>query len=84
MATPMLSYGSETWALNRSDKRKTDTADMRLRYVAGYNRWNEISNLTIHNKVQIFNIHYKIKDTKKEWNDNIQQMDTYRITYKAV
>jgi hypothetical protein len=54
-----------------------------LRYVAGYNRWDEISNLTVHIELQIFNINDKIKD-KKEQYDHIQWMDLYRITHKAV
>jgi hypothetical protein len=35
VATPVLLYGSETWALNKSYKRKIETEEMRfLRYVA--------------------------------------------------
>jgi hypothetical protein len=37
MAVPMLTYASENWAINRSDKRKTELAEMKfLRSVAGY------------------------------------------------
>jgi hypothetical protein len=50
MAAPVLLYGSETWALKRSDKRKIETSEMRfLRYVAGYNGWDEINDLTVCN-----------------------------------
>jgi hypothetical protein len=84
MAVPALLYGCETWALNRSDKRKTETAEMRfLRHVAGYTRRDEISDLTIHSELQIFNINDKITDKKKEWHDHIQQMDPYRTVCKA-
>jgi hypothetical protein len=48
MAVPTLLYECETWVLNRSDKRKIETAEMRfLRLDAGYTRGDEISNLTI-------------------------------------
>jgi hypothetical protein len=50
-----------------------ETADMRFsRHVAGYTGRDEISNLTIRSKLQIFNVNDKIKDKKKEWHDHIQ------------
>jgi hypothetical protein len=85
MAVPTLLYGCETWALNRSDKKKIETAEIRfLRYVAGYTRRDEISNLTIRSELQIFDINGKITHKKKEWHDHIQWMDHYRIVRKAV
>jgi hypothetical protein len=70
MAVPTLLYGCETWALNRNDKRKMETAEMRLlRHVAGHTRRDDISNLTIHSELQIFDINDKIADKKKKWHD---------------
>jgi hypothetical protein len=84
MVVPTLLYGCETWALNRSDKRKIETAEMRfLRHVAGYTRRDEISNLSIRRELQIFNTNYKIEGKKNEWHDHIQRMDPYRIARKA-
>jgi hypothetical protein len=54
------------------------------RHVAGYTRRNEISNLTICSKLQIFNINDKITDKKKKWHGHIQWMYPYRIAHKAV
>jgi hypothetical protein len=66
--------------LKRSDKRKIETAEMRfLRLVDGYTRRDEISNIIIRSELQIFNINGKIKDKEKEWRDDIQRMDPYRI-----
>ena len=37
MAVPMLTYACENWTLNRSDRRKIETVEMKLlRSVAGY------------------------------------------------
>jgi hypothetical protein len=84
MAVPTLLYGCETWALNRSDKRKIETAEMRFsRHVAGYTRRDEISDLTIRRELQIFNTNDKIKGKKKEWHDHIQQTAPYRTARKA-
>jgi hypothetical protein len=68
MAVPTLLFVCETLTLNRSDKRKIETAELRfLRHVAGYTRRDEISNLTIRSELHIFNIlvNFKIKDKKK-------------------
>jgi hypothetical protein len=54
-----------------------------LRNVAGYTRRDEISNLTIHTKLQLLNINDKITDKKKERRDHIQRMDPYRIAHRA-
>jgi hypothetical protein len=62
--------------LNRSDKKKIETAEVRfLRHAAGYNRRDKIGNLTIRSELQIFNTNDKIKEKKKEWHDHIQRMD---------
>jgi hypothetical protein len=37
VAVPMLTYASENWTINRSDKKKIESAEMKfLRSVAGY------------------------------------------------
>ena len=42
MAVPVLMYGSENWSLNRSDKRKTEAAEMRfLRPMTRYTHWDK-------------------------------------------
>jgi hypothetical protein len=46
MAAPVLLYGCENWALNRVDRRKTQTAEMKfLRRVAGYTLRDEVTNI---------------------------------------
>jgi hypothetical protein len=48
MAVPVLLYGCENWALNRVDRRKIETAEMKfLRRVAGYSLRDEVRNTTI-------------------------------------
>jgi hypothetical protein len=85
-AVPTVLYGCETWALNRSDKRKIETTEIKfLRRVAGFSRKDKISNLTIRSELKIFNINDKITNKKKEWHYHIQLMDPYtrRIVHKA-
>jgi hypothetical protein len=42
MAVHVLMYGTESWSLNRSDKRKIEAAEMKfLRPVAEYILWDK-------------------------------------------
>jgi hypothetical protein len=62
-----MSLSFHIGALKRSDKRKTETAEMGfLRHVARYTRRDEISDLTTRSELQIFNINDKIENNK--WN----------------
>jgi hypothetical protein len=84
MAVPTLLHGCETWALDRSDKRKIEIVERRLsRYIAVCTRSDEISNLTFRSELQVFIINDKITDKNKEWHVHIQRMDHYRIARKA-
>jgi hypothetical protein len=57
MAAPMLTYGSEFWAMNKADRRAVEAAEMKfLRYVAGYSRKDQIRNDNIRQKLKIFRI----------------------------
>jgi hypothetical protein len=79
VATPILLDESEPWAQNRSDTRNIETAETRfLRYVGGYSIQDEISNLTICDELQIFDISDKIKDKRREYYDHIEQINPHR------
>jgi hypothetical protein len=53
LATPVLSYGSEAWAIRRND----ESAEMRfLRRTAGYTRWDRKRNEDILTDLQISQI----------------------------
>jgi uncharacterized protein (DUF2225 family) len=57
MAVPMLAYASENWKINRSDKRKTESAEMRfLLSIAGYTHLDQKRSINIHSEVKILNL----------------------------
>jgi hypothetical protein len=61
----MLIYGGGNWALNRSERRKTGTAEMRsLRRVSGYTLTDHtrVHNMTIRNALQIYTSEERIKN----------------------
>jgi hypothetical protein len=81
MAVPMLTHASKNWTINRSDKRKTESAEMKfLRSVAGYTPLNQKQSTDIRSEFKIFNLTERIeKQKKKKWYENILRMTTDRL-----
>jgi hypothetical protein len=69
----VLMYDSENWSLNRSDERKIEAAEMRLRPMAGYTLWDI--------QLGIFN-NDKLMQYKINWREHIQRMDVNRLPPK--
>ena len=81
----MVMYGSENWALNRSERRRIETNEMKfLRRVAGLNLLVQVSNNDIRNSLEIFNLNERIIDNKERWHAHIQRMDPDRLTKKLL
>lgn len=85
MAVPMLMYGSENWALNRSDVRKVETSEMKfLRRVAGLTLRDQVSNNEIRQTLGIYDLKEKIYTNKINWYNHIQRMDHNSITKQVL
>jgi hypothetical protein len=57
MAVPMLSYVSENWTINRSDKKKIESAEMKfLHSVAGYTLLDQKRSTDIRSELKILNV----------------------------
>jgi hypothetical protein len=55
IGAPMLMYGTENWALNRSERKKIETAGMRfVRHLSGYTLTNHARSTTISNALKIY------------------------------
>jgi hypothetical protein len=53
----MLTYASDDWTINRSDKRKTESAEMRfLRPIAGYTLLDQKRSTDKSSELKIFNL----------------------------
>ena len=80
MATPMLRDGSENWLLNRKDKRKIETTEMKfLRAVAGVTLLDHQRNEDIRNQLNIFNMTEQIITQKQNWYTHLQRMNEERL-----
>jgi hypothetical protein len=59
---PMLTYASENWTINRSDRRKTESAEMKfLRSVAGYILLDQKRSTDIRSELKILNLTERIE-----------------------
>jgi hypothetical protein len=65
MAVPMLTYASENWTKNRSHKRKTDSAVIRLlRSVDAYSKRDQRRSIATRSELKIFNLTDTIEKQK--------------------
>ena len=83
MAGPVLMYGSENWSINRSDKRKTEAAEMRFwRPMAVHTLLDKKRSSDIREQLDIFLINDKLTQYKINWREYIQRMDDNRLQKK--
>lgn len=80
MAVPMLTYACENWTLNRSDRRKIETAEMKfLRSVAGYTLLDKKHNEDIRTQLNIYNVNDRINQIRTNWLEHIERMPHNRF-----
>ncbi|KAJ4444055.1 hypothetical protein ANN_05844 [Periplaneta americana] len=85
MAVPVLAYGAETWAMNRSDKRIIETAEMRfLRYVAGCTLRDHIRSEDIRAHLNIFCLNKRIEENQVQWKEHISRMPDERLVKQVL
>ena len=80
MSVPAITYGSETWIINKSDKRKIQSAEMRfLRSVAGYRLTDRKRNCEIREELKVTELNETIKNYRVQWKDHLDRMNNKRI-----
>lgn len=85
MAVPVLMYGSENWALTRSERRRIEAAEMRfLRSVAGYTLLDQKRSTDIRTELEIFNLNDRLTSQKKNWKEHILRMNEDRFPKKIL
>jgi hypothetical protein len=66
MAVPMLTYASENWTINRSDKEKIESAEVKfLHSVAGYTLLDQKRSADIRSELKVFNLTERIENQKE-------------------
>ncbi|KAJ4445668.1 hypothetical protein ANN_12352 [Periplaneta americana] len=80
MSVPTLTYGSENWTLNKSDRRKIEAAEMRFfRSVAGFTLLDHKRSEDIRAELKIFNLNDKLLECKEDWKEHIERMPEDRF-----
>jgi hypothetical protein len=80
MAVPILTYTSENLTINRSDKKKIESAEMKfLCSVAGCTLLDQKRSTDIRSELKIFNLTERIEKQKENWHKHILRMTTDRL-----
>ena len=81
MATPILTYGSESWACTEKQKRKLEVMEMRfLRKIDGKTRMDKIRNEKFREKLSSKPIREVVEESQLRWFGHVKRMGEERIT----
>jgi hypothetical protein len=80
LARPVLSYGSDAWAIRKTDEKRLTSAEMRfLRRTAGHTRWDHKRNEDILTELQVSQITEFIYQYRKNWKEHVDRISSDRI-----
>ena len=75
LVVPTFLYGSESWTLTASQRRRTQAEEMKLlRPLAGYTLYDHKTNDYIRHKLQITGIVDEINEYRRNWFQHLQRM----------
>jgi len=81
---PTFLYGSENWTPTASQRRRIETAEMKLlRPLAGYTFYDHKTSDYIHHELQITGILDKLDEYRQNWCQHLQRMPQIRILLKS-
>ena len=73
---PVLSYGSECWAIKKQQEHKMDVSEMKmLRCSSGYTLKDRIRNDHISERVGVTSISGKMRDYRLRWYGHVQRRE---------
>ena len=79
LAIPMMTYGSEVWALKKSDKRRITAAEMKfMRRTAGVTLRDRVPSEKITADLGVKPVMKKIKQYRKDWRNHVKRMEETR------
>jgi hypothetical protein len=82
--SPILSFASETWVLNKKYKSKIQTMEMRfLRKVVGKIRRDKIRNERTRRNLGVPPLQIKIEESQLRWAGHVLRMGEERIVWKV-
>ncbi|KAI5754231.1 hypothetical protein M8J77_006965 [Diaphorina citri] len=80
---PILTYGSETWAMRKKDKSRIQAAEMKfLRSIAGKTRRDRIRNDDIRRMLQMESLEERMRKGRLRWYGHMKRMNCERLPKK--
>jgi len=84
LVLPTFLYGSENWTLTALQRRRIETAEMKLlRPPAGYTLYDHKTNDYIRRELQITGILDKIDEYRRNWLSHLQRMPQNPVPLKS-
>jgi hypothetical protein len=78
MAVPVLTYASENWTINRSDKKKIESAEMQF-LRSEYTLLDQKRSTDIRSELKIFILTERIENQKEKWHEHILRITADRL-----
>lgn len=85
MASPLLTYGSESWTMRKRDKQKIQSAEMKfLRRTKGCTLRDQIRNSDIRADLKIYSMTERIEENSRRWKQHIGRMNEDRLVNQVL
>ncbi|KAJ8709706.1 hypothetical protein PYW08_009710 [Mythimna loreyi] len=82
---PVLLYGSECWALKKTDEKRLHVAEMRmLRWMCGVTRMDKVRNEYIRGSLKVAPVTEKLRGNRLSWYGHVKRRDETHVTKKAM
>ena len=80
MSLPTITYGSETWTINKNIKKKIQSSEMRfIRSVTGYRLADRKRNTEIREELNMPELNSIINTYRDKWKAHLRRMDRNRL-----
>ncbi|KAJ8705151.1 hypothetical protein PYW07_010978 [Mythimna separata] len=82
---PVMLYGSECWAVKKTDEKRLHVAEMRLlRWMCGVTRMDKVRNEYIRGSLKVAPVTEKLKGNRLTWYGQVKRRDETHVTKRIM
>ncbi|KAJ8709025.1 hypothetical protein PYW07_008851 [Mythimna separata] len=82
---PVIMYGSECWAVKKTDEKRLHVAEMRmLRWMCGVTRMDKVRNEYIRGSLKVAPVTEKLKGNRLSWYGHVKRRDEMHVTKRVM
>ncbi|KAJ8710705.1 hypothetical protein PYW08_009220 [Mythimna loreyi] len=82
---PVILYGSECWAVKKTDEKRLHVAEMRmLRWMCGVTRMDKVRNEYIRGSLKVAPVTEKLKGNSLSWYGHVKRRDETHVTKRVL